>query len=746
MIDKSIGIGKASYLAKAGDYVQVKVNGKDYVAKAIQSLGGLDVLLIKSNNRYYVYPAKPTTVNQSTKTVLSFAHVEPKPKKKPSIIVYGMVIKVKRQETITFSCSCPTWTYNGYECVEVCDGSGLYTSLQQCRNAHPPVEDDFHPNDQQHSVGYFYRGFLDALGAPEFDLGFFYPNISNPSGRKILSTKERRDYPYCNSGDIVFPVGIRAMLPSSLRDNEIPNRPDTPVMTGYLIPPEEYGSDNFEDQLKRQSLLFTSRQWVLPAFPNEYDVFIHRAETGHTRLFYFSDMRFPVPKTTYSSSVLWEQWEQTYKTIFTRLPRSFVIPGIPGGESIPLKPYTLRRVPSLGGFLYYNEKLDNFGNPILVETGKGFFNLEYNVFGIPNWLWREAQINTIAIGNVIYSNQSFVSNPLLMNINSFLNDARRNYWFYKRREINYTVKTTRQFLPPAAVITRSVSLTEDVPYPPLPPAGNQPDDPDFGDGVLKPGIGSWTLLWDTRTCPLDIYDPVPDPKPDYTYDVYDYYLITNITTPIHLLTARSDDLTKIYLTATESEVYGTILYGSRKTSESESVKWCKLKTFISDGTFEEFNHEIPEDTEPFFPDDWQAFRNTSFDREDDESENPCFNSFSDEEYGAVLPEFIRIDEDAVNIYRIDPIAKIPIVDEEGDTSEKPWAQVILDQSVTIPLQIFSYQEGYSGELGKPVCLITEVDNIDITLDQIPEESEVYIAPLNKEEISIQCMSVFYSAS
>ena len=744
MIDKVIGIGKASYLAKAGDYVQVKVTGKHYMAKAIQSLGGLDVLLIKSNNRYYVYPAKPTTVNQSTKTVLSFAHVEPKPKKNPITIVYGMVIKVKRQETITFSCSCPTWTYNGYECVEVCNGSGLYTSLQQCRNAHPPEEDSLHPNTQEHSVGYFYRGFLDAVGAPEFDLGFFYPTMSNPSGNRELTAEERQRHPYCNCGKEPFNVGVRAMLPANLRNDPILDRPDIPVMTGYTIPPEEYGSGSFEDQLKRQSLLFTSRQWVLPSFPNQYDVYVSQTEM-YSRLYYITDPRFyfnsNVVQTTDTirwNSSLWEKWEQLYKTVFTRPPRPFIIPSTFGKKVVlPAIPYALARIPADEGYLYFNERLDNFGNPILVPTGGGFFDLEYNVFGIPNWLWKEVQIHAIAVNNVIYGNNVPLDSNLPTMVPAFKQMATSNYKFYRRRDINYILNNAPKQLPPAAIITKSVSLTEEVPYPPLPPVKNRAQDPSGG---------SWTLLWDTRTCPLDIYDPVPDPKPNYTYDVYDYYLITNITTPIHLLTARSDDLTKIYLTATESEVYGTILYGSRKTSESESVKWCKLKTFISDGTFEEFNHEIPEDTEPFFPDDWQAFRNTSFDREDDESENPCFNSFSDEEYGAVLPEFIRIDEDAVNIYRIDPIAKIPIVDEEGDTSEKPWAQVILDQSVTIPLQIFSYQEGYSGELGKPVCLITEVDNIDITLDQIPEESEVYIAPLNKEEISIQCMSVFYSAS
>ncbi len=100
---------------------------------------------------------------------------------------------------------------------------------------------------------------------------------------------------------------------------------------------------------------------------------------------------------------------------------------------------------------------------------------------------------------------------------------------------------------------------------------------------------------------------------------------------MHLLTIRGDDMSKVYLTATESEVYGTILYGSLEDAQGESeeveIKWCKLKTFISDGTIEEFTHEIPEDAPPFFPEDWQAFRNTSFTKSDDESENPCFNSF-----------------------------------------------------------------------------------------------------------------------
>jgi hypothetical protein len=725
-------------LAKLGEFVQVKVGTNTYIAKVAKSLAGLDVLLIKSKNRYYAYPAKPTGMQGSTET-LSFIQTKPRKKKKPAVLVYGIVIKVKRTETMTLSCKCPTWTYNGYDCVEVCNGTAPYETLQQCRNNIPPDEYNFHPNTQLHSVGYFSRGFLDNLGAPEFDLGFWYPTISNPSGQKQLSSLEKEEYPYCNSGrEVSAFVSLRGNE-TNLSNFTLPPvltaQPNTPVITGYVISPEEYGlGTTFQNDL-----LFTGRQWILPGFPNRHDIFIRRDDESNvnaTRHYYYRDSKFPFPIYAGASSLnieLWQQWENIYKTQFYN-----PVDLVQGQTTIPFFEwaglYQLERVWSPSGFLFLAPRLTDSGQ-ILTEPspiGIGGIRIVYNTLGVPNWLWKEVQINCIAINNTIYGAfRTAVTQE-------FVRAAQANYKFHTGLDINYNIRTVNlpensPLRPPAAaVVTKSVNLLEETPYPSL----------------LAPGEKPWTLLYDTRTCPPNLYDPIPDPGIDYTYDVYDYYLITNIVEPLHLLTIRSDDLAKVYLTATESEVYGTILYGSRQneelTAEEPEINWCKLKTFISDGTMEEFTHEIPEDTPPFFPDDWQAFRNTSFIRADDEASNPCFNSFSDPDYGTISSSAIRVDEDGTTIHRIDLAQQISVLDENEEPIDKPWTEVVLDQPVTIELQVFD-STGLQDGFGNPIsCEITPTDTFDIDLEQIPEESEAYIAPLDKENTSIETISVFYS--
>lgn len=738
MIKQTVGIGRASHLAKLGEFVQVKIGKNSYIAKVAESLAGLDVLLIKSKNRYYAYPAKSTGV-QNTTEILSFAHVKAKKPKKPFAYVYGIVIKVKRTETITIGCNCPTWTYNGYECVEVCDGTGPYQSLQQCRNNHPIDKEDFHPNRQQHSVGYFSRGFLDNLGAPEVDLGFFYSTVSNPSGRRQLSLTEKSEYPYCNSGrEVSAFVSLRGNE-TNLSNSSIPpvltSQPNTPVMTGYLITPDEYGLEG----VIQNNLLFTGRQWILPSFPNPYDVYITRNDESNfsaTRHYFYRDTKFPFPIYAGASSLniaMWQQWESTYKTQFYN-----PVDLVQGQTTIPFFEwaglYQPGRVWSPSGFLYFAPKLGSNGQVITEPSpiGIGGVRVIYQILGIPNWLWKEVQINCIAIGNTIYGAfRTAITND-------FIRNAQANYRFQTGRDINYNFRVVQQFEndpsrpPAAAVVTKSVNLIEETPYPSLP----------------APGERQWTLLYDTRTCPLDIYNPVPEPGIDYTYDVYDYYLISNIVEPMHLLTIRGDDMSKVYLTATESEVYGTILYGSLEDAQGESeeveIKWCKLKTFISDGTIEEFTHEIPEDAPPFFPEDWQAFRNTSFTKSDDESENPCFNSFSDEEYGGISSNAIRIDETTTRMFRVDLTQQVSTINDNEEPIDKSWTEVILDKAVTIELQVFDYREEYSGEVGGNVCLIDLVNTFDITLDQISEDAESYLLPLNKENVSIDCISIFRS--
>ena len=279
-MSKHVGIGKTSRLAKLGESVSVTVNGSTVTAKAARDLSSTDVLILFDGRSYHAYPHSKVAMARAQ--VTTFAKHERKQTTKnyndSAVIVY----RVRYDNGNETPCTLPYWQhYEGVGCFRIC-GSGEYSSLAQCNEANQ----DNDPFEDTYSVGYFKRGFLNVLGAPSTELGFFYP----------ISTG-LPDYAYC---------------------------PGAFLSTGFT-------QEGAENAVIKGDGTFTNRSWILPTpnTANHYDVYLPSTDTSALRHSYYRDSRI-------TAGVL-QQWNSLYNLSFYR-DGSGILLGPAGqvlGDNIP---------------------------------------------------------------------------------------------------------------------------------------------------------------------------------------------------------------------------------------------------------------------------------------------------------------------------------------------------------------------------------------------------------------------------
>jgi hypothetical protein len=337
-MSKELGIGKASRLAKLGESVSVVINGTTISALAAKNLASTTVLVVFDGQKYYAYPHSKVAKIMSAKNLAK--HDKKKPPKK-YVDTTTILYRVREDNGRNIPCTVASWSYFvGRGCVRVC-GGGSYSSQGACNNAHPPIEEIDDPFADTYSIGYFKRGFLSVLGAPVYELGFFYPiNI-----RSV-------EYVYCPGGFF---------------------------STGFTQPGAAVSVIKGDGK-------FTSRSWILPrhATANPYDVYLPSTDTRVMQHSYY-------PDTQRITAGVLQQWNSLYKLNFYRDGRGILLTGDSNqvlGDNIPWET-SLQRL--------------NDDETLMVNP-EDDFQPPFRWIGYPNWLWRQIDIKAIAIYETLYFN------------------------------------------------------------------------------------------------------------------------------------------------------------------------------------------------------------------------------------------------------------------------------------------------------------------------------------------------------
>ena len=674
--DEYIGIGLAARLVSAGDHVNVRVEGKTYFCKALSDINSPKVLVVKLEG---VLCASPIDSHFSQKTISTntFFHSQPKEKEPRKNLVYGVVVRVKRRETVNINCACPSWFFDGDRCIQVCDGSGL-PSQERCESLYRDERSRrYNPDLYSRTVTYFYRGFLDLLGCPNYENNFFYPLLHyNPNN------------PYCGDS---YLEGYQ----------EFPLQRVSSVATGMLVSEGELEHWNeIYPYNVRTRMLYTSRKGVAPKPVHDFRVSFLNYETT----------AYDDPDWYYSLSNR-DVWDQMYGI---RMYRDYT----------PSQDYGFYQRRS-----YYNESWEELVQlPTNPNTLPGIGTARYKHIGIPNWIWREIRFGAIFVDNVIYTAPGKLPYQYLSLVDpTRLNQAsadmfRRMYYsatgidiptelrIYLGPTINFGFYPLPSIV--SKVFRRDYTGSTEPPFPPI-------------------GPGEWQLLWDTNYCLRDSSPTVPLP---YSYDSYDYYLISNVGEPVHLLTARHDEPMAVYISATNYNVEGSIKYGYRSlfTTPYNETYFCKMKIFDSLGVINEYHHFIPnQDQQTIFPDNWLRGLMLDFRGVAEERYIEAYLTWVREGFSL---KFVNVQEDQGKeiIYYVPPGSLGSI---SADTIGYVPDDGFFDSGFSVELEIHEKETSAN----RASLLSTE----DIDIEPILGMATAYINDLTPETATIIAASFFY---
>jgi hypothetical protein len=636
MLGQNMWIGKANRLANVGELVSVKINNKVVQAKVARSFASLNVLVVKTSTGEYF--AYPDKVERQ-RDVKRKEISKHDPRKTPDKETIDTVLIYAVKVNTLAPCTYSYWNRRENECIESC-ADGLYTSRQTCiSNLPPPIPPNENPFASRpiYNVGYFKRGFLSVLGAPSEELGFFYP------------------------------IGISQAAPLC-RGNFLP--------TGFT-------QNNGRDVIMGDGT-YANRKWLIPRTTGaSYDVYMALQDSRSVSHGYYPDTRI-------TSGVL-QQWNNFYRLQFYSDGRGILLHDSSDFISLGNNPWET----SL-------QKLNADGTP--VEFGEGTEAGEYagafKWIGFPNWIWRQIDINAIAIFDTIYfsGNQSFFYQDTFT-ISANLN---RRY-LSTDPEFTYTnIVNPGQVLPPASIISCDYFADENgVAARPVPPGGG------------------WTLLWDTATCPSGTPGQEDNPPPVVELPLYSfkYYLVVNGGEPIHLVDFREDDPHSIFLTNLGDGRYRCgirsgyirIDIGAGDTD----IRYYKLRIFSSDSPdVEEFIY--PEVPEPY-PEDWadvfyEEWVTTNF-----QDTLPCLVEFSNSTSMNIQPN-----ENIVT----------------GLTPDVNNPEDILNGSAQWLFSAYNYQSIVNEE-GLPACQITPIkEDISVFIPQIGVDED-------PDDVGLVTIKIYY---
>jgi len=521
-MSKQIGIGKATRLARLGEMVNVSINGSTIAAKAAKNLSSTKVLILFDGRTYYAYPHSKTVLPTKKITALAKHEKRNSPKKydESAVIVY----KVRYSNGTGISCTLPYWNYyEGNGCVRVC-GLGTYTSQSQCNQANER-NNSF---DETYSVGYFKRGFLSAFGAPVTDLGFFYPINTDP------------EHVYCRGGFLQSGEGAMQAI------NQVIKGDGTYTNRRWIVPPPNYNVLGFSDLL------------------------IHKYEHK-----YYAD-----PLITAS---LLQQWNSLYNLQFY----DYEAANNPEPGRGPYRP------PWTGNYELIGSSWDSWESSIARLNPDGTLYVvnvpdrpfpiqQWKSVGLPNWVWRQIDINAILIYDTYYyrgADEGLQTSNDVADITAWkrLNSGDMSFTPILRAQS----ADSMTLLPPASIVSRTYSAIEE-------------------ETPVPPGSG-WELLWDTRTCP----PPPNPPELDLGFDKDYYYVTVNGREPRLLGIFRSDDNVEVLLTNLGNGRYrGALRCGTRVINQ---IRYF-AETRIFDSGDESIDTYSYPSVIPSVQEDWQDFK------------------------------------------------------------------------------------------------------------------------------------------
>lgn len=643
---QNIWIGRANRLGNVGELVSVTIGGKVIKAKVARSFASLNVLVVRSGDgQYYAYPDKV----EYQRAVNHREIAKHDKQKTPTTETIDTVLIYRVRVNTLAPCTRSYWSFGGDTCVESC-ASGTYTSRQTCISNLPPIppptENDFN-STPIYNVGYFKPGFLSALGAPEHELGFFYP-IGFAQDRNVL----------CRMG---------GQIPTGFSQNE--------------------GRDVIQGNGR-----YANRKWLLPRhIGNSYDVFMAVTDSRSVSHLYYPDTRI-------TSGVL-QQWNNLYRLNFYSDGTGILL----GGN--PSEPINIGNNPWETSL----QKLNADGSPVEFGEGTQFGDYAdaFKWIGYPNWMWRQVDINAIAIFDTIYfsGNQSFFYQDtftILANLNRQALSTDTSFTYTN-------IVHPSSVLPPASIISCDY----------------------FGsvDGSIvrpsPPGSG-WRLLWDTGTCPPEDHGNDDDGSdPELNLISYQYYLVVNGQEPIHLIDFREDDPHSIFLTNLGDNRYRCGIRSGAIPIDigggDTATHYYKLRIFSSDlEDVEEYTY--PNIPEPF-SEDWQDIFYQEWHEPEFSTEDICLLDFGS--YGTMNIQPIEGVVTGLTPEPLDPL--LPPVNVLDD---------ILGGDVQWSINVSNYGPGVNDQ-NQPICQVTPLkENILVSIPRIGEEYSI-------DDVDLYTIKFFY---